>query len=836
MAARDLNQEVREALEELQSYFSDNLPPLLAADSFLLLLEQPPEVMVVGIQGWVGAQFRVLGSGARVSDYLFHTVKKLHMMGELHLAPDEALRDYLARLAERVVALAPEDERETLRQHLGRLDEGQGTATGGAAHLLQPGQAVGAAAETAAPGSLSPEELRGLRRFSLLLERLAPAAEGRPSEVAPELLTAAVESARSGAELRGYLAKVGLGEAGAGEAMRALSRGLPGWLLSREEGAPAFESAPATAMRRIVGMAEDSATSAERFREMLRAAIDQTNSGELGRAVAVIDAARRVVEDHQVEKSTSDLIRGSLGDAFDTQRLLGLVRQREHHAPLRNVLGFFTAFTPEGVFERLTNEPDRQRRKLWLALAEMWGPRGRELALERLEQSLAEPMLDRNAWWHQRNFVFLLYRVPPPRGEVSDRELQVVIQLSGVGQAMALLRECVVYLGLVPGGRGVPTLVARLGEIERMLLDEKTPPARDPAELDRLLNHICSSLIRAGTPAARRAVIEHGLRQQPRLGDTLSRLTELGGSDLAGDEASIERLLEALQGFLPRRVLGVVVQRHELGMVSVIEALAGTQDRRVREALLEISRRFVGEVAGRAASQALEARAAVRRPAPLPEPEEADEEAAAAAAMAVVLAVVPPEAAAERGGGLQGDLELFGLPDLLQSLAARQTTGELVLRDAGGQEVGRLWLVGGKLADCLVGHRRGEAAFYQLHEEPRAGAFEFFRREPGEIPAGFGPADPLALVFEAMRRHDELQRARALVADDAVLKPTGARPTPPPDESDGALVRDVWTRVRDGATPREVEAGSAADSFRVRAMLAHWLEERVLERAAGGAR
>ncbi|MGE5234718.1 MAG: DUF4388 domain-containing protein [Acidobacteriota bacterium] len=823
---------MREALEELQSYFSDNLPPLLASDSFLLLLEQPPAVMLEGIQGWVGAQFRVLGGRSRVSDYLFHTVKKLHMMGELHLAPDEALREYLVRLAELVVPLAPEEERETLRQHLGRLEEGQSTAATGVSRLQQPGSGPGPTAAASPAAELSPQELRGLRRFSLLLERLAPEPGAAPREVTPELLTAAIESAHSGSDLRQYLAKVGLGEAGAGEAMRALSRGLPGWLLSREEGAPAYESAPATAMRRIVGMAEDSATSAERFREMLRAAIEQTNAGELGRAVAIIDAARRVVEDHQVEKGTSDLIRGSLGDAFDTQRLLELVREREHHAPLRNVLGFFTAFTPEGVFERLTNEPDRQRRKLWLALAEMWGPRARELALERLEQSLAEPLLDRNAWWHQRNFVFLLYRIPPPRGEVSERELQVIVQLSGVGQAMALLRECVVYLGLVPGGRGVPTLLARLGEIERMLLDEKTPPARDPGELDRLLNHVCSSLIRAGTPAARRAVIEHGLRQQPRLGDTLSRLTELGGSDLTADEASIDRLLEALQGFMPRRVLGVVVQRHELGMVSVIEALAGTQDRRVREALLEISRRFAGEVAGRAASQALEARAAPRRPAPLPEPEEADEEAAAAA-----MEVVAPEAApAARGGGLQGDLELFGLPELLQSLAARQSTGELVLRDAGGLEVGRLWLVGGKLADCLVGHRRGEAAFYQLHEEPRAGAFEFFRREPGEIPAGFGPADPLALVFEAMRRHDELQRARALVADDAVLKPTGARPTPPPDESDGALVRDVWTRVRDGATPREVEAGSAADSFRVRGMLAHWLEERVLERAAGGAR
>jgi hypothetical protein len=67
------------------------------------------------------------------------------------------------------------------------------------------------------------------------------------------------------------------------------------------------------------------------------------------------------------------------------------------------------------------------------------------------------------------------------------------------------------------------------------------------------------------------------------------------------------------------------------------------------------------------------------------------------------------------------------------------------------------------------------------------------------------------------------------VPDNAYLKLTGARPAPFEHENDGAFIREVWTRVKDGATPREIEAAVAADDYRLRALLAHWMTQGALE-------
>jgi hypothetical protein len=119
-------------------------------------------------------------------------------------------------------------------------------------------------------------------------------------------------------------------------------------------------------------------------------------------------------------------------------------------------------------------------------------------------------------------------------------------------------------------------------------------------------------------------------------------------------------------------------------------------------------------------------------------------------------------------------------------------------------------------------------SFLQLMEVPEAGTFEFTRQPLEAVPAG-PSRDIMGLVMEGMRRHDELQRARALVPDHAYLRPTGTRPTPPPNEQDGAFVRELWTVVRGGASPAQCAQQVVADAYRIRNSLAHWLTEGVLE-------
>ena len=77
------------------------------------------------------------------------------------------------------------------------------------------------------------------------------------------------------------------------------------------------------------------------------------------------------------------------------------------------------------------------------------------------------------------------------------------------------------------------------------------------------------------------------------------------------------------------------------------------------------------------------------------------------------------------------------------------------------------------------------------------------------------------LLMEAVRRYDEFRADRGLVGDDAFVRATGSRPTTPAEESDGELVRVLWTRLREGATVAECELAIRKDSFRARRLLAH---------------
>src|SRR5262249_43643670 len=267
-----------------------------------------------------------------------------------------------------------------------------------------------------------------------------------------------------------------------------------------------------------------------------------------------------------------------------------------------------------------------------------------------------------------------------------------------------------------------------------------------------LLDRVSSALARFGTPGARRAVAEHGLKAKPELGDSMARLSELSGQDLSSDKDLVEKLLTSLKANTPFKLFGLVLKK-DRNLPSLVEALSGTNHPDVRAAFEEIVKRFQGEEAARIASKALDAFA----PAP-----------------------VAPAAEAAPGPSLSGDLELFGLPALLQSLAESGTSGVATLRSPKGDVFGTIVLRGGKLKSCQTGKLVGEEAYYQLLERPLPGSFLFARQPDGasDDAAASALRDVLALTLEGMRRFDELQQATALVPDDLVLKPTNVKPTP----------------------------------------------------------
>jgi Domain of unknown function (DUF4388) len=866
MSAQPPNPELQEALVELQQYLSDALPPLTVADSIQLLLKYPPDAVANAIRAWTGAQYR-RGNAAPVpvSDYLYHTLKKIHMMAEFHLVPREPLEVYLAGLRPLILELCPAEDRAMLLENLGRLGEAPTSSISQAQNIFRQSSNEGAgprasalASGAAAGGSSgSPVPADTLHRFSLVLERLeaqggfaprasaagasvaAPSAAGgavAPGGVvvpggpavalppgASEALAFAARSSHSPEELEAHLARLkALGlEAGTDNVFRALSQTLPGWVMPvmpAGSGAPAApESGALGAMRRIITDTEDPIEAGKRFQEMVRAGIERFNEGSLPQAVSMLELAERLVSEKKVDAGTVELVRRRLGDTLDAERLRKFTEKPEQHALLREVLQFFTAYRPEGLLEELRREQKRDRRRLILAMLEVHGAPARAAAYEELSRAPSRAV-DDEEWFYRRNLVYLVRRIPRSAEASFDDESEVVVRHCQLGLPLLLVKEAVATLAQYKDERAEQGLTQMLFELEGMLTEPEGAPY-EAKDMRALLDRVAATLGKLPAPRARRALIEHAGRKQPQLGDTVARLAELGGQDMSEDSETVDQMLALLKANLPFKLLGMTLRQNDQSLVRIVEALSGTPTPAVRRALDEIVSRFGGQDAGRAAQKAL---AAFDRPKPA-EPAAAPESGAAPAAVADA-----PSAS------LQGDLEVFGLPALLQSLAESSASGALTLRGPkGGEAFASIALREGKLTEIRRGKLEGEEAFYQLFERPLPGQFSFVKGA-GSSAAG-APRAILPLTLEAMRRYDELQEAEALVPDTSRFVRTEVPPTPLPGESDGSFLQAVWERASQGGTALDCEAAVASDSYRIRRALAHWVAGGALKIKGEGA-
>jgi hypothetical protein len=814
--------EVREALEELQLYLSDILPPLVVADAFKVLMKFPTSLTASHIQKWTAGQFRA-GSPFKLSDYIFYAVKKVFLIGEFRLVPLVPFEKFLEELKKLVLDFCPEEERESLRKSLERIAESTGALTASVDALIRGQSGPGWTAPAATGPPLTAEDMRNLRRFSLLLERLVRQVPdlgvsepgGVPVTLA-QVFAAAVRSSRDPRELARNLERlreIGL-ETETADVFRTLASSLPGWAPpeprpisdadNSEQDAPAAppESGAVDAMHRIVVQAEDPAQVAQRFREMVKAAIERFNEGALAQAVTMLELADRIVAEQAVDPGIVEAVRLKGDESLDLERLRTYAEAQRDHALLRRVLSFFTATSPKGLLTELLREMRRDRRKLILQLLEVHGPAARQEVLDRLRSAFGQGEGDAK-WYFRRNLLYLLRRIPPASADIpSDEDLDTAVRHAVLRFPAPLVKEAVANLGQLRHERAETALLALLGELEKLLL-KPGETAYDPREIRLILDRVVAALARRGSAKARHAVVEHALKKKGELGDTIARLSELAGQDLSADTDVVERLLAALKANAPRRVLGIVLHPNDQNAKHLIEALSTTPAPAVRQALEDLARRFPNLDVGKTASRALASLGSSFR--------------------------IPETPYDTRSG----ELELFGLPRLIQDLGDSGLSGSISFKDAAGEAVGEIVLSGGKMKACRTRGLTGEEAFYQLLEKPFEGSFVFQRRPPeasGEKPPDSLP-DFLNLCLEGMRRHDELQQAAALVPDDLKLKPTEVRPEHHADELDGMLINRLWNLVSGGATPRECEAALKADSYRIRRQLAHWMETGALTSA-----
>ena len=838
MEPTPVSPEVQEALLELSQYLSDTLPPMMVASSVELLASHPPVLVAEQIRGWTAAQYQGRTASLPVSDYLFHALKKIHLLAELKLVPtDKALR-LLGGILPLLETFCPEEDRGLLRDNVSRLGSAATVLTSPVETIYRqvgteqplasrgrpadaPPTAAGAAsspapslASSAASQATTDDVTRGLARFGLLVERLEkslPKEGGRkPSDaLTAQLLATAATASRSSRELEENLARlsrIGV-DVPTGDALfRKLSESLPGWGVpvnpdADETIGPGARGSVVGAMRRLVTLAPGAEEGAKRFREMVQAGVEQFNEGNLGRAVTLFSLAEQVIRRERVEKPVAQAMRARSHETLDASRMRAYAEKPENHFGLKTILDFFPALRPAGLLESLREERKRDGRRLLLSLLEVHGPPARDAALEKLTAAASVPA-DETDWYFLRNLLYVLRKVPRTAEAPSEGEIDFLFRLSEPSQPVPLVKEALANLAQTRHERAEQILVARLSQLESTAAKAG---AVVPPDLLQLLDKTCSALARQGTPATLRAIVDHGLKGAGAPSGSVVRLGHLGGHDLSSQEDLVDRLLKALRSALPVKVLGFVLSSSgsaDAEARHLVKALSGTPAPPVQRLFDEISRKYADREFGREAKKALAFFEQPRKAAESPGP-----------------------------ASLAGDLEVFGLPTLLQTLEQTQATGMLTLKDGRGAEIGGVAFEGGHVRGAASGTLRGVDAFHQLLERPAAASFAFaraasLRPEDANLPT---PQPVMGLLLEGMRRYDELQRSAALIPDGARLRPTGSKPTRLPQEDDPKLLSAVWARVSQGATASECEGVFATDAFRVRRLLVHWVEEGSLQ-------
>lgn len=788
-------------------YLSDTIPPVQAVDPVVTLLEQPPQRVVSEILEWISTQFKGDNRNISYADYLFHAVTKLHYLMQLQLIPEQALAPYLDSVKQLLLNRCPPGDRRQLQENFGRIGMSHiATATpiGLIYRQMKSGESESRIAEGAPPGQ-SRE-----RRFSMLRDRLQSAvrqaedctADESHEDLIPHMIAMAASDARSSDEFRGLqenLKSLGIAS-GTDHIYRTLSQSLPGWVIASTGEETLKSRNPAVeAMSQIIRLAEDRWEGCKRFQDLVQAAIEQFNKGSYARAATMLDLALVIGSDEKVDPAAVLSIRKTAHESLDYNRLRALTKDQDRQTLLWKILSFFDEFSAKNLLDGIKKEEKRDRRRLLLDLLETHGDAARALALERLKELLActNVAID---WHFARNLVCILNRIHRTGDLPAGAEIDVVAPLLRLSLPAPLIKEAISFAGRTRCAQSEELLISTADKLEE-LVSEYAESGRDATQKLSLLDRTIFALAHYGTAIGYRRVVKHGLDRSEGMGDTIARLTYLSNQDLTNDEESLAILIQFLKSKAPRKVLGMTIQKNEQPLIHTIRALSSTPAPIVRQTLEHLSERFPETKIGQAAAGVLKGFEAADK----------------------------PGIHADRM--LTGDMDLFGLPDLLQQLNLRQVTGTLTLKDVKGNPAGTFLLVAGRMQDCSAGRLQGVEAAYQLLEKPIAGTFVFQGQRNSEIqePPEEDKTSDLALVLaEGMRRYDELQRTRALVPDFCTLKRRGQQPIPRRGQEDVELYDLIWQKTAAGTSPEECEAICPADAYRVRAVLALWIEEGIL--------
>jgi hypothetical protein len=239
-----------------------------------------------------------------------------------------------------------------------------------------------------------------------------------------------------------------------------------------------------------------------------------------------------------------------------------------------------------------------------------------------------------------------------------------------------LVREVLALLAETRHPVAEQVLTLFLSTLEEALLS--SPAGAGEACRERWRCHLDETsvaLARHGTPRARAALVEHGLRTEPELSGAAERLAALGRCDLS---ASPELVVAGCSRPAGPSYLRVFARRHEQArrLLNLVTALAGSSRADgVRQLLELVAARFPEHDFGRKAADVLRAPVAGRSP----------------------IRSIP-------GPASSGNLTVFGLPHARPEPGADlRVSGELTLMDPDGRRAATLEFERGRLCQAQHG-------------------------------------------------------------------------------------------------------------------------------------
>ena len=865
---------------QLEDYLNDTLAPLQVADSIVAFLGREPERANRVISRWADQQLNVNLHAIPISDLLYHALKKIQVFEDLGLAESDSLQRIIETAACHARSFCPQDELAEFDAKLTRLyedsrmlktveflhragleldaepldpdtesedlDELRKRAVEARSRPPESALPAPAAPETPTAGGdgdnkdAEPSEQRsaallaerrkhhpdvesirqdqvtlGLKRFSMLVQTLESATrKPQDSERKPwvaHLLSSAALGARNYKEFQEYLNRLkelGLQDLHMEQLVKSVAETLPDWYL---EGGPAAQppTAATVAMERIVDLSEHESEKSERLKEVVDAAVGHFNRRRLGSALTLFELAEKLIGSSELNSVVEKQIRASARPRLHMGPFRKLSGNPEHHPQLRRVLNFFPDLRVEGLVRRLLKEENRRARHLIMDLLRIHGQEAREAVAELLISSTT--LSGREwPWYFVRNLIRILRDVPVTADAVAEFELEAVIVYADTIHAIQVVREAVAYLGTVLHPKATEALVQLYYSYRDGSGKLRKGAGTDMAKIQSLA---LTYMLRSDSPHARTVALDAILADARSSGD-FQLLKVLNGVNLTTDRNTLDRLLRtirlrlpghgltgslsALRMQLPRdgwmgKLRGFGATK-EAALQSLIQALAGTPAPEVSEILGEVEELALTEGLVRLARKtrtALEEKS---------------------------FDVAPGSHAI-----LAGDLEVFGLPNVIQSLSHSEASGTLIIEAKQSNRRAAVRLQHGRFVDAKAGKLRGVEAFYLLMELPLLSSFRFVA-DNGQKTAK-SPQELKTLLFEGMRRRDEFERLRLLVHDEALFKAPDVAPTLPPGEPESALSRRLWGLLKESPRkPAQLEALGLADPYRLRKLLAFWLD------------